>query len=177
MTAVRKTAVNKASDFLVTPVHSSISYEVYQSLYYLYYKKYTAFINDGWYIGYFFRFPPGVSSFGGSSSSKGGHGGEQNHLQLPDLPLLAQACAGTSSFSLPACSALNSLLNCVLSVLPLFYFSLQVVNHLKPIIAAAAHLLGMKDVDNGEKVFIWLIYFCFILQIMIIFIFTYIYSF
>lgn len=53
---------------------------------------------------------------------------------------------------------------CPVRGLTVFYFSLQVVSHLKPIISAAAHLLGMKDVDNGEKVFIWSEYFYFILR-------------
>lgn len=43
-------------------------------------------------------FLSGVSGSCGLSPSEGGHGGEQNHLQLPDLPLLTRPCAGTSSF-------------------------------------------------------------------------------
>ncbi len=63
----------------------------------------------------FYSFLSGVSGSFGLSPSEGGHGGEQNHLQLPDLPLLTRPCAGTSSFSLPACPAHSTLLNCVLS--------------------------------------------------------------
>lgn len=63
---------------------------------------------------------------------------------------------------------------CPVRGLTLFYFSLQVVNHLKPIISAAAHLLGMKDVDNGERV---LEYFYFILRMTLIIHHIYIYTF
>lgn len=52
---------------------------------------------------------------------------------------------------------------CPINGLIVFYFSLQVVSQLRPIISAAAHLLGMKDVDNGKTVFIWLEWFIFIL--------------
>lgn len=62
---------------------------------------------------------------------------------------------------------------CPVRGLTLFYFSLQVVNHLKPIISAAAHLLGMKDVDNGERV---LEYFYFILRMTLIIHHIYIYT-
>lgn len=53
--------------------------------------------------------------------------------------------------------------SCPVNGLIVFYFSLQVVSQLRPIISAAAHLLGMKDVDDGKKLFIPLEYFHFIL--------------
>ncbi len=48
---------------------------------------------------------------------------------------------------------------CPVRGLTLFYFPLQVVNHLKPIISAAAHLLGMKDVDNGKRVLEYFLFY------------------
>lgn len=88
------------------------------------------------------------------SPSKGGHGGEQDHLQLSGLPLLTTPYPGKCP---PLSQHARLTAPYIEGILFANFYFFQVVSQLKPIVSAACHLMGKKDIDEGKDVCLFII--------------------